>query len=119
MNKNLGGRGKKSPYETTHVRLPLPIKDRVEALKSLYISGELDNYDKKLHEDSELADRYRNMLTGNNPPSVSDKKLPVDLDNALAEARSILKSKQSARKSVIKLLTALYGIEITDDDLNA
>lgn len=27
-----GGRGKKAPYATTHLRVPVPIKDRVQAL---------------------------------------------------------------------------------------
>jgi hypothetical protein len=31
MAVNLGGRGKKAPYEVTHIRLPVPIKETVQA----------------------------------------------------------------------------------------
>lgn len=34
-----GGRGVKAPYETTHVRIPEPIKARVEALSQAYKDG--------------------------------------------------------------------------------
>jgi hypothetical protein len=91
MDKNLGGRGKKAPYETTHVRIPVPIKDRVEYLKELYLNDLLER-------------------------SLDENKL-VTLEDALLEAKNILKLKQSARKSVLKLLTALYGIQISEEDL--
>lgn len=32
MSKPVGGRGIKAPYETTHVRVPVPIKGKVQAL---------------------------------------------------------------------------------------
>ena len=32
MPINKGGRGKKAPYETTHIRIPTPIKEEVESL---------------------------------------------------------------------------------------
>ncbi|MBD0388108.1 MAG: hypothetical protein ICV54_16755, partial [Nostoc sp. C3-bin3] len=37
-----GGRGVKAPYESTHVRIPLPIKDKVEALSKAYKDGTID-----------------------------------------------------------------------------
>lgn len=37
-----GGRGVKAPYETTHVRVPLPIKDKVEELCKVYKDGRLE-----------------------------------------------------------------------------
>ena len=36
-----GGRGVKAPYTTTHVRIPEPIKDRVQALSEAFKSGEM------------------------------------------------------------------------------
>ncbi len=34
--KHKGGKGFKSPYETTHIRVALPIKDQCENLKKMY-----------------------------------------------------------------------------------
>ena len=36
-----GGRGVKAPYTTTHVRVPEPIKARVEAMSQAFKDGEL------------------------------------------------------------------------------
>lgn len=80
-----GGRGVKAPYESTHVRIPVPIKDKVEALSQAYKDGTL--------EDSE-------------PQS-------VDLDNAIELARSILKQKKSARVSMENLLKAIYNQDVS------
>lgn len=116
MDKNLGGRGKKAPYETTHVRVPVPIKDRVENLKELYVSGLIEQYDNDIEENARLANEYRNLLKEKNTQQLSEDNKPVALENALLEAKNILKSKQSARKSIVKLLTALYGIQFSEDD---
>lgn len=36
-----GGRGVKAPYTTTHVRIPEPLKDRVQALSEAFKAGEM------------------------------------------------------------------------------
>jgi hypothetical protein len=81
MNKPVGGRGVKAPYETTHVRVPLPIKADIERL--------IDQF--KVGSKAEAG----NSLTG--------------IDEAVVIAKSILINKKSARVSMQKLLTALYG----------
>jgi hypothetical protein len=78
-----GGRGVKAPYETTHVRIPVDIKDRVEELSRAYKEGRLE-----------------------------EVSLPVDLDKAVELARGVLKKKKSARVSMESLLTAMYGEEV-------
>lgn len=80
MPKPKGGRGIKAPYETTHLRVPLPIKPQVESLINHY------------KEEGELP--TENLLT--------------DLDSAIVLAKSILNQKKSARVSLEKLLTAIY-----------
>jgi hypothetical protein len=81
MNVWKGGRGVKAPYETTHVRIPTPIKSKVEELSNTYKNGiELD--------------------------------LVISKDSAINEAKNILRSKKSARESLSRLLTSLYGEEI-------
>lgn len=46
-----GGRGVKAPWTTTHVRIPEPIKVRVEAMSQAFKDGELNEpiaYDEAL-----------------------------------------------------------------------
>ena len=78
-----GGRGVKAPYETTNVRIPVPVKEQVES----------------------LANRYRETLE-------LDAELP-SIESAIAEARKILVQKKSARASLERLLTQLYRQPVT------
>jgi hypothetical protein len=93
MTKPIGGRGYKAPYTTTHVRVPTHIKPQVEA----------------------LIDNYRNEMLGidgNNPLTTSEDKMLTSLDEVLVLAQEILARKQSARKSMTLLLSAIYGKEV-------
>ena len=81
MSKHLGGRGNKAPYETTHVRVPVPIKVEIERLIDEFREGR--------------TQQQENSLTS--------------LEDALETARELLKQKKSARVSLEKLLTAIYG----------
>jgi hypothetical protein len=92
MNKPLGGRGKKAPYETTHLRIPLPIKTDIEKL--------IENYRLSVIDGIETHD--------NSLMSVEDAKLLT---------RKLIKSKTSKIDTLIKLLTSIYGVEISKDEL--
>lgn len=82
MPKSTGGRGVKASYTTTHIRIPLPIKPEVEALiERFHAGGELHTMN----------------------------SLDNDLQSAKAAAIAILAQKKSARVSLSKLLTAIYG----------
>jgi len=81
MSKPIGGRGNKAPYETTHVRVPVPIKHKVEQLIEEFRTGK--------------KQQHRNPLTS--------------LEDAVETARELLRQKKSARVSMEKLLTAIYG----------
>jgi hypothetical protein len=105
MTKPLGGRGKKAPYETAVIRVPVPLVSKVE----------------------KLIDDYRN-LTIKGEESESDKypKLPAastltTYSEALEEAKKILtvntKSKKSTADCMAKLLQVLYGGVVSKEDL--
>ena len=81
-----GGRGVKAPYETTHVRIPMPIKAEVEKLSQAFKDGTL------------------------NQDNDSDEQL--SFEEAVKIAKEILKSKKSARASMEKLLTSIYKQEV-------
>jgi len=84
MSKPVGGRGNKAPYETTHVRVPVPIKPEIERLIEEFREGK--------------SQRQENSL--------------MPLEDAVTTARDILKQKKSARVSVEKMLTAIYGQDV-------
>jgi hypothetical protein len=94
MNKPLGGRGKKAPYETTHLRIPVPIKTDIEKL--------IENYRLSVIDGIESND--------NGLMSVEDAKLLT---------RKLIKSKTSKIDTLIKLLTSIYGVEISKDELES
>ena len=79
MSNYVGGRGLKAPYVSTHCRIPEPIKPLVEKLSAYY------------KETLELP------------------KLPLSKLEAEAIAHKILSQKKSAKVSMEKLLTAIYG----------
>lgn len=79
-----GGRGAKAPYETTHVRIPVDIKDQVEKLSNDYKLG-----------------------------VIGETKNTLSLEEATEAARLILKQKKSARVSLENLLTRIYGESIS------
>lgn len=83
MSDIKGGRGRRAPYETTHVRVPVPIKEVVEKLSTNYKEGKF----------AEPVDA-----------------LPAD--RAIEEAKRIMRSKKSAKVSMQNLLTAIYGVDV-------
>jgi hypothetical protein len=93
MAINKGGRGLKAPYETTHVRVPVPIKDKVQQL--------IDDY--KNNQDTQQV---------NQQDDEQDNNL-IDFDKAVELARQVLKQKKSARVSIQNLLTGIYGKEVS------
>jgi hypothetical protein len=101
MNKPVGGRGRKAPYETTLIRVPVPVYEQVE----------------------KIADDYRRLvLEGeeNNVDENSDFRVDISkvkFDDALQRAREILKQKKSAADSMAKLLQVLYGGTVSKEDL--
>lgn len=62
MVKPVSGRGKVASYKSTHVRIPEPIKCRVEELKELFFSGRLDEYYRTIEENKILAEKYRSLM---------------------------------------------------------
>lgn len=95
MKKPKGGRGHRAPYDSTHVRVPVPVKPKVDRL---------------------IEDFRRLVLDGEKPEreiyNCPDSMTLTSLGEAIAIAHDILKQKKSAKVSIEKLLTALYGGEV-------
>lgn len=93
MTKPMGGRGKRAPYETTHMRVPLPLKNQIEQLIEDYRLSILDGIDRP---SSEL----------------------IPLDEALVIAQKLLRSKTAKNETIAKLLTSIYKTEVSKEDLS-
>lgn len=93
--KPVGGRGKKAPYETTHIRVPVEIKAEIEMLIEIYRQEVLSGDGKNDLDSSESE----------------PKSSQVNHIEASVIAKGILAHKRSARESLGKLLTAIYKIK--------
>lgn len=93
MTARKGGRGHKAPYKTTHIRIPEPVKPMVR----------------------DLIEKFHLELEGE---ETQDLKSSIkELEEAIELAKSITRQKKSARVSMAKLLTGIYGVKITPEDL--
>ena len=142
MDYSTGGRGNQAPYDTTHVRIPVPIKELVQAASKYYRETlflptlnmvtplEVEGDDEEDEEDdrpdpsdletiqsqAEMIQRYSFEIQS--LKRELDKSNPLtSLEDAKQTAITILKAKKSASQSVAKLLTGIYQVEITVDDL--
>lgn len=103
MSVSLGGRGKKAPYETTHVRVPVPLKAKVDHLIEEW-RGHVDTG--TLSPTEPVTDLYKTV-----------DYAQLSFEDALIEAKKILVQKKSANDSLIKLLTSIYSVNLPKDAL--
>jgi hypothetical protein len=126
MNKPTGGRGKKAPYETTHVRIPVDLKSKVEELVEAYRNNELTTLEQNDNESTnKLSIDYHELVTTmieefkNNGLFVSkdiNRKYPLTLilsqEEAIERARHLLEHVRSKKDVAQHLLSALYQVDI-------
>jgi hypothetical protein len=126
MNKPIGGRGKKAPYETTHVRIPVDLKpqieelienfrnkgfvvsekDNVENIKNLSLNS--DNFIQSMIEEFKNNDLFITQKVDEN----SSNKLSLTLEESIELANDLIANNRSKKEAVNKLLTALYQVEV-------
>lgn len=88
MTKPIGGRGKRAPYQTTHLRVPIPLKSTIEA----------------------MIDDYRAVVLDGEPPA---PPVPCPYQE---DARRILSNSRPRDKAVIRRAFAQL-LSISEDDL--
>jgi regulatory protein YycI of two-component signal transduction system YycFG len=132
MNKPIGGRGKKAPYETTHVRIPVDLKSQVEKLVEDYRNSGLvilDNNDNKspLNQSinyREFVDcmiqefKQNGLYLEQNEKIVGQSTSLLNEDDAYKSANNFMKSKRTKRVLVADLLSCIYGTAIDDPRLD-
>lgn len=130
--KQVGGRGKKAPYETTHVRIPKDIKHQVEALVEKFRNDGnvcLEEIDEKLVENDldkhrELLDLLINEFKENGLYIGQDDRLkprhsvPVLKEEAFKIASNLVKVRGTKKEFAKILLARIYGIETDDVNLD-
>jgi hypothetical protein len=92
MSKPIGGRGKKAPYETTHMRVPVTLKPQIESIIEIYRLSVIDG------------------IESHSPDLLS-------LKDAIELSKKLLRSKTAKTDTIVKLLTGIYGGEVTKQDL--
>lgn len=100
MNKPVGGRGIKAPYESTHLRVPVPIKPQLEAI--------IEDYRTTVTQDINLLTSYRINISNNSLTGLEDaKKLAI----------KHLKAKREKHQMIANLLSDLYGTNVSAEEL--
>ena len=92
MSKPKGGRGKKVPYNSCTVRIPVDLKETVESLVEDYRQFILEGIESK----------------SNSLPAIEEIK---------ELSKHLLKGRATRKDIIIKLVTSIYGITLTDKDL--
>lgn len=125
-NKQIGGRGKKAPYETTHVRIPVDLKPQVELLieefrnNGFTIDNQITNNPSINSSEfiKQMIEEFKNnnMLIIQETNDISDDKimsyLNLKLEESVKLANKLLATRATKKEVVNKLLTALFGIEV-------
>jgi len=101
MSLPVGGRGKKAPYETVVLRIPSPLVSKVQEMISDYRDSIVDTQ----------------LNKSDSPPNNIGDRVGKDFNQALEEAKRIVKFKKSSAESLAKLLQVLYGTVVTKEDL--
>jgi hypothetical protein len=132
MDKPIGGRGKKAPYETTHVRIPVDLKAQVEKLVEDYrnnglnivsensqqsTSNECINYRKFV--DSMIQEFKENGLYLDQDEKRKHRlTLCANEDEAFEAAKRWIPEARSKKILAMRLLSIIYGTTLDDSRLN-
>lgn len=96
-----GGRGVQVPYATKMMRVPEPIKDQIQKFIDAYRAS--------------VSEGFSDVEAVITDLSVESGGKPLSKDEAIEKAKQIFNSRKSARVSMQKLLTAIYGEKIVLD----
>ena len=126
MDKPIGGRGKKAPYETTHVRIPVDLKSQVELLVEQFrdngcvvenrtienSSTNSNDFIQKMIQEFKNNDMFIIQGSHEIPHGTLMSELNLKLEESIKLANELLVTRATKKEVVNKLLTALFGIEV-------
>lgn len=129
-NKQIGGRGKKAPYKTTHVRIPVDLKPEIELLIQKFRDNGNATIDK---DDNESVDavsiKYRKLLDlvinefkENGLYIGQDDRLKskycIPKEEAFIIASNLVKVGGTKKRLAKILLARVYGIDTDEVNLD-
>jgi hypothetical protein len=131
MDKPIGGRGKKAPYETTHVRIPVDLKAQVEKLTEDYrnngLSTSPENSQQSTPNESinyrefvnSMIDEFKKngMYFDRDEKRKHQLSLAISEDEAFELAKKYMTEMRTKKLVVASLLSRIYGTEINDPRL--
>ena len=126
MDKPIGGRGRKAPYETTHVRIPVDLKPQVELLikefrdngcvaKDNIIENSLtssNDFMQKMIQEFKNNDMFIIQQSNEISHDILMSELNLKLEECKKLANELLITRATKKEVVNKLLTALFKIEV-------
>ena len=98
-----GGRGKKAPYETTQMRVPIPIKDQVNSLIAKFRGEVLDDH----KTDDNLF------------KSVDNTQISLELESLQSEIQNLKTALEVSEAEKLNLSTALQEANQQVENLSA
>ena len=126
-NKQIGGRGKKAPYKTTHVRIPIDLKPQVELLieefrnNGFVIDNKIANNPSM--NSSEFIKQMIEEFKKNNLIIIKESKetlhdnliniSSMKLEESIKLANELLSTRATKKEVASKLITAIFGIEVS------
>lgn len=126
MNKPIGGRGKRAPYETTHVRIPVDLKAKVEELVEQYrnnsyteepkieqaLPTNTDSFIEKMLEQFESKNLFIIQQCYEISRDDLMNALQLNLEQTIELANKLLATRETKKQILSKLITAIYQIEV-------
>lgn len=106
MTISKGGRGKKAPYETTHARVPKPLKPLIDKL-----TGRYRELVEKAQKTEDLVDSVASCIDNDKPVNNLSEQ-GMTKEDAINYAQKLLRGKKSKKETIEKLLTSIYGGDI-------
>ena len=110
MSYSKGGRGKKAPYTSSVCRVPSPLKGIVDGLVERFHELVSNGDDKTLEDSGEL---WRELIKEEVNQKPVTSKQGLSKEEAIDEAKKILRSKKKKEVQFEKLLQVIYD----DDDI--
>jgi len=101
MTKPVGGRGKKAPYETIQMRVPVPIKDRVNELINQFRDGALTGAEADISDSTAELENLKQQI----------QNLNTTLEISETEKQNLNTALQDANQRINNLNTALMSAQ--------
>ena len=121
MDRPVGGRGIKAPYQTTHIRVPLPVKAEVEKLIDEYRESLLHDLPKQLRGLAETDDDEDLDSSDSSPETL--KSQAEQIDRHALESKWLTQAVPTQKEELLfqrdRLIVQLEAIQAQQEKIQA